>query len=250
MTVGKIISAVRWCFDEEAMNGASFGYASSNDSTLMDNIIKAKIGYALRWVCLNAPAEMLTGSDSDGDAGIVQEDTINPSTSTTITDDDAGVVDGAPVTPEITGQYWRFALPANFLRLVRVRAKGWHRAVSGEALIQEDSDEYLQLHDPTCATATPDRPQAALINMKRKRLEIWPAATSNGAWVQYTCIVAPTSITTEPTTETVAIPPLVQSTFIYYLAFLVLSAYDDPRAVRMLEIAKMNISRTENTQNK
>ena len=39
------------------------------------------------------------------------------------------------------------------------------------------------------------------------------------------------------------IPPRVKTAFIYYLAFLVLSAYEDSRAKNMFEIAKMNIGK-------
>ena len=244
MTVADIIKAVRWCYDEEQMNDVNFGNASSNDNTLMDNIIKSKIGDALRWVCLYAPAELLTGTDTAGqDTGIVYEGTV--STTNPITDESAGVVDGAPSSVSQN----RFVLPSNFIKLVRVRGTSWHRAVGGESVLNEDSDEYLQLHDPTCAYATADRPQAAIINKKRKELECWPSATS----FEFTCVVSPATVNIDPigtTPANVPIPPLAKSSFIYYLAFLVLSAYEDSRAVRMLEIAKMNISRTENTQNK
>lgn len=245
MTVENIIKAVRFCYDEEALNAANFGDASSNDNTLMDNIIKSKIIDALRWVCLYAPAELLCGTDSTSgtDLQIVFQNTSSSYPADTITDASAGIVNGAPST--VTNN--RFQLPTNFIRLIRVRGNTWHRAVSGDSLIQEDSDEYLQLHDPTCAYATADRPQVAIINKKRKELECWPAAGT----YEYTCIVNPSNAgDTSVTTTGVQVPPLVQTSFIYYLAFLVLSAYEDSRAVRMLEIAKMNLSRTENTQNK
>ena len=246
MTVENIIKAVRWCFDEENSNPSSLADSTvlGSDSTLMNNIIKSKIGDALRWVCLYAPAELLTGTDTVGtDTGIVYEGTIDPTDP--ITDEDAGIVDGAPESVSNN----RFVLPSNFIKLVRVRGNTWHRSVSGESVLSEDSDEYLQLHDPTCAYATVDRPQAAIIDKKRKELECWPSATT----FEFTCIVSPATVNVEPSGQTpadVPIPPLVQSSFIYYLAFLTLSAYEDSRSVRMLEIAKMNLTRTENTQKK
>ena len=244
MKVGDIIKAVRWCIDEEVENYAKFANPSAGDISYMDNIIKNKIGDALRWVCLYAPAELLTGSDIAGsDTGIIYEGEIT--TTDDITDESAGIVDGAPTS--VTNN--RFVLPSNFIKLVRVRGNSWHRAIGGDSVLAEDSDEYLQLHDPTCAYATADRPQAALINKKRKELECWPSATK----FEFSCVVSPATVNIEPSGTTpanVPIPPLVRSSFIYYLAFLVLSAYEDSRAARMLEIAKMNISRTENTQNK
>ena len=63
MTVEQIIEAVRFCYDEEPMNSAGFSSVSDNDNTYMDNIIRSKIGDAVRWICLYAPAELLGGSD-------------------------------------------------------------------------------------------------------------------------------------------------------------------------------------------
>ena len=77
MTVGEIIKAVRFCYDEEAIDSADFRNASAQDNTYMDNIIKSKIGDAVRWICLYSPAELLGGSDEkDGssepiDTGII-----------------------------------------------------------------------------------------------------------------------------------------------------------------------------------
>ena len=127
MTVGEIIKAVRWCFDEEQMNGSDFAIASSNDNTLMDNIIKSKIGDAVRWICLYCPAELLGGSDETGlTTGIMTDATLTPAA---ISGTTGGVV----------------TMPGDFIKLVRIRVTGWHRAVREP--LAEDSDEYLQLYD-------------------------------------------------------------------------------------------------------
>ena len=42
------------------------------------------------------------------------------------------------------------------MRVVRVKGTGWHRAILGDSLIKEDSDEYLQLRDDSGAEATAD----------------------------------------------------------------------------------------------
>lgn len=222
MTVGDIIKAVRWCYDEEQLNSADFGNASSNDNTYMDNIIKSKIGDAVRWICLYCPAELLGGSDTQGtDTGIMKDDTIVSPTAISGTT-------GGTIT-----------LAADFIKLVRVRVPGWHRAVREP--LSEDSPEYLQLRDANGAAAVADRPQAVLIEKAAKQLEIWPTGTN----VQITYISDP-SVSIESSTSTstnVALPPRAKTAFIYYLAFLVLSAYEDSRAARMLEIAKMNTGR-------
>lgn len=242
MTVGEIIKAVRWCIDEEAANVAGLANASAfdfdggthTDTGMMNRIIISKIGDALRWVCMYAPSELLTGTDMGGtDPGIVYEGSVQ--SNNPIDDASAGVVDGAPAGVSMS----RFVLPTNFVKLLRVRGSTWHRAVSGRSLVAEDSEDYLKLHDPTSAFATHDRPQAALIEKARKELECWPSSPT----FEFTCIVSPATIAMSPDSmsSSVAVPPLSKSGFVYYLAFLLLSAYNDARAARMLEIAKMSL---------
>lgn len=236
MTVGEIIKAVRFCYDEEALNGANFGNASSNDNTLMDNIIKSKIGDALRWICLYAPAELLNGTDSATSVatGILVDKTgVSP---TGITD-----TTGGKIQLDATNN-------PGFIKIVRVRMEDWHRAIKEP--ISEDSDEYLQLYDTNGAAATVDRPQAAIIDKAVKEIEVWPFTSGKTASYTYVADPGTTISSTSALTDTLNLPPKAKTAFIYYLAFLVLSAYEDSRAVRMLEIAKMNVSRTENTQNK
>lgn len=227
MTVQNIYQAVRWCYDEEAQNAADFVSASAGDNALMNNVIKAKLGDALRWICLYAPAEQLSGG------GNGEEGNINI------------IVDETQQNVPENGQ---IVLGANFIRLIRVRCTNWHRAIMGESLLKEDSDEYLQLMDSYGAEATIDRPQAALIETAVKKVEVWPHVT--GAKYDLTKLVMPSTADLDNATDSteVAIPPLLKTSFLYYLAFLVLSAYEDSRAARMLEIAKMNLGLTEDKQ--
>lgn len=226
MTVQDICQRVRRCFDEEAQNGTILSGASGNDRTLMNNIIKDKVGDALRWVCLYAPAEQLSGGGSSEEGSI------------DIVVDESGTLpsDG------------RIKLGGNFIRLVRVRCEEWHRAITGDTLLEEDSDEYLQLMDPYCAEATNDRPQAALIATAEKQVEVWPH--SSGKKYELTKLVMPSSTDLGSLSDesVVSIPPLLEASFIYYLAFLTLSAYGDGRSGRMLEIARMSLGQTEDKQ--
>lgn len=231
MRVQDIYKRVRWCFDEEAMNASSIADVSS-DNILMNNIIKDKIGDALRWICLYAPAEQLSGGSN-------------------VTDEDDGdgktihiVVDDSGSVPESGG----IPLGENFIRLIRIRCTDWHRAVMGNSLLSEDSDEYLQLSDEHGAMATYDRPQAVLIESAKKKVEVWPHR--DGDTYELTKLVMPMSEDFSSITETskVDIPPLLESSFIYYLAFLTLSAYEDSRSQRMLDIARMNLGHTEDRQ--
>lgn len=225
MTVSEIYKRVRWCFDEEALNVSNLADVSGGDNDLMNNIIKDKIGAALRWICLYAPAEQLSGGgDDDGGIDIVV--------------DDSGSV---PSNGKI-------GLGKNFIRLVRVRCSGWHRAVMGESLIREDSDEYLQLSDEYGAEATVDRPQAAIIASAEKKVQVWPHGT--GETYELTKLVMPSNADLGSLTDSssVGVPGLLEAAFIYYLAFLTLSAYADGRAARMLEIARMSLGQTEDRQ--
>ena len=245
MTVSEIIKSVRWCIDEEAVNASEladtsaydFEGGSHSDNGLMNNIITDKIGDALRWVCLFGPATLLDGSDETKeekgktvviDPGVMKDVTATP---TAITGKNAG----------------RITMPTDFIKLARIRVNGWHRAI--KVPISEDSEEYLQLYDVNGATATADRPQAAVIDKTVKEIEVWPWTATDGQ-VEYTYVAATDGkgfeTTKEGVTEThYALPPKARTAFIYYLAFLVLSAYGDARAKNMLDIAKMNLGATE-----
>ena len=227
MDIDDIVSRVRWAIDEEALTNESFLNASAGDSTKMDNIIRASIGTALHWVCLHAPAEMLTGNDG----------TTDPTEQQKLIVDKTPTVSQIPPTGTAIGG--SFSLENDFLRLVRVRGDNWHRAVMTP--ISEDSEEYLQLRDENGAMATYDRPQAAIILRATKSIEVYPKPTT----VNYTYVRDPLAggaidYTSETATEPF-VPAKAQAALIYYIAFLVLSAYGDPRAARMLEIAMMNI---------
>lgn len=221
MTVGEIIKAVRWCYDEEQIDSADFRNASSNDNTYMDNIIKSKIGDAVRWICLYCPAELLGGTDTQNtDTGIMADATMTP---TAIADTNGGTL----------------TMPTDFIKLVRVRATGWHRAV--RQAVAEDSPEYLQFRDEFGAKAVVDRPMAALIEKTQMLIEVWPTGTS--AEVTYIADPNITVASSAADSTNIALPPRAKTAFIYYLAFLTLSAYEDSRAARMLDIAKMNTGR-------
>jgi hypothetical protein len=225
MTVGNIINAVRLCIDEEATNDASFTNAQGGDSTRMNNIIRYKIPYALRWVCLYAPAEQLSGGGSSGSGtsiDVIQEES-SLSASNNI------------ITPNST-----------LVRVIRVMGSSWSRAILGDSLIGEDSDEYLQQSD-TLAVATNDRPHAALVNTKFKKVAVFP---STGTFtLTYIKALSSTDISNLNSDSTnVNVPGNVETSFIYYLAYLTCSAYGDARAKSMLEIAIQNLGRTDDKQ--
>ena len=232
MTVGQIINQVRWCIDEEAVNAANFADASAydfdgrtTDNGLMNNIIRNKIATALRWVCLTAPAEQLSGGNTSGTIDIIKESSPASVSNNLIT------------------------LDSSFIRLIRVKGDQWHRAIMGDSVLREDSDEYMQLRDSYGANATLDRPQAALINTKTKKVEVWPVEGAGSFTITY--VVAPPTSSLgniyNDSTE-IGVPPMLETSFIYYLAFLLLSTYGDARAKSMYDIAMLNIGYSEDRQ--
>ena len=233
MTVGEIIKSVRWCIDEEAVNMAEIADVSAydfeggihTDIGLMNNIIRHKIPDALRWVCLYAPAEQLSGGSGS------QQDSID-----VIHEDATLTAEGNVLTPSKT-----------LVRVIRVKGTGWHRAILGDSLIKEDSDEYLQVHDTNGAEATIDRPQAALVNTNEKKVEVWPG---NGTFsLTYITTLSSTDIQNLDNDNTpVGVPVQVETSFIYYLAYLLLTAYGDARAKNMFDVAMLNLGRKEDKQ--
>ena len=242
MTVGNIIKAVRWCIDEEALNVAGiadvsaydFDNGTHTDMGLMNNIIRYKIPAALRWVCLYAPADQLSGATSGGSGGggggsstidIIQEDASLSASNNLL-------------TPSKT-----------LIRVVRVKGTGWHRAILGDTLIKEDSDEYLAVNDTNGAQATKDRPQAALVNTKTKKVEVFPAESGDAFSLTYITTISASDLQNlnDDSTE-VGIPAQVETSFIYYLAYLLCSAYGDARAKSMFDIATLNLGRSEDKQ--
>lgn len=233
MTVGEIIKSVRWCIDEEAVNMSEIADVSAydfeggihTDTGLMNNIIRHKIPDALRWVCLYAPAEQLSGGSGS------QQDSID-----VIHEDATLTAAGNVLTPSKT-----------LVRVIRVKGTGWHRAILGDSLIKEDSDEYLQVHDTNGAEATIDRPQAALVNTKEKKVEVWPG---NGTFsLTYITTLSSTDIQNLDNDNTpVGVPVQVETSFIYYLAYLLLTAYGDARAKNMFDVAMLNLGRKEDKQ--
>jgi hypothetical protein len=214
MTIKSIIDNVRWVLDEEKGQ-------PDYETAYMDNIIKSRINDALRWIIYNADTSLLDGSDTnDGTGCIIQEEL--PSTSAT-----KATLDGAYVR-----------MPSDFVRLVRVKVTGWARAIHEP--IAEDSEQYLMQSD-AMAKADKTRPQAAIVSTLPNKIELFPTPLE-GDKVEITYAVTPGEIDTSASEDTsFGIPPKLKTAFIYYLAYLVMIAYDDnSKANSMLATAKMN----------
>ncbi len=230
MTVAEIIKAVRWCIDEET-NNASIN-TDEKDDVYMDNIIKAKISDALRWACTNAPGVMLSGSDNDLASGILKDYTftLNGENYDGTWDEDHNI--GCISMPS----------DDNFIRVLRIRGNGWHRAIITPE--EEDSDMSLQMFDSS-AEGTKERPIAIIVRQNRVKFLVQPATDK----VEITVVVSPSSVSESDTSDTnVVVPENIKGGFVYYLSFLLLSAYEDSKATAMYNIALQQLGITEKSK--
>lgn len=208
MSIEEIIKAVRWCIDEESNNTSEI--TDEKDDLYMDNIIKSKINDALHWIAITAASSpALSDSKSIGSTS----DTIQ------VSDFDSnhniGVIN----------------MPSNMeiITINRIRGASWYKAV---APVEDTDEEALMMYDDT-AKGTIDRPQAAI--MRENPIKILMQPKTSTAVITY--VGVPKSVSTDASTTDVSIPDKLKNAFIYYIAFLLLSAYDDTKASQMYTIA-------------
>jgi hypothetical protein len=209
MKVEDIIKAVRWCIDEESNNTSEI--TDEKDDLYMDNIIKSKINDALHWVAITAASSPVLSDSKKVDA----------TTTSTIKvesfDETRGI--GAITMPSDT----------EVINISRVRGEGWFKAVTP---VEDTDDEALMMYDDT-AKGTADRPLATI--MRENPICILLQPIPDKAVISFVGVPKNVSITSDATD--VAIPDKLSNAFIYYLAFLLLSAYDDIKANQMYTIA-------------
>ena len=207
MTVSEIIKQVRWCIDEESNNTSDL--TDERDDLYMDNIIRAKINDALHWLAITAASSSVL-SDSK---------LIGTTTSTIkVTDYDATRNIGVITMDENT----------EVINISRVRGDSWYKAV---APIEDTDDEALMMFDDT-SMGTVDRPQAAIMRETPIRILLQPKTTE--AVISY--VGLPKNVNIDSETE-ISVPDKLKNAFVYYIAFLLLSAYDDTKASQMYTIA-------------
>lgn len=196
----------------------------------MDNIIKAKIPDALRWIAVTAASSSMLSSSSDAQKTTTSSK--SSSSTTTSTSMSVELFDDSTDIGVIT-------MPDNIsvFNINRVRTKGWHKAVIP---VEDTDDAALEMFDES-AKGTVDRPQAAIMRVKPLKILIQPITkkeddqTINDVTVSY--VGVPLSTTVSGASESVDVPSNFQGAFIYYIAFLLLSAYDDSKANQMYSIA-------------
>lgn len=220
MKVDEIIKQVRWCIDEETSGTA---YLTDNkDDVYMENIIRAKIPDALHWIAITASASSVLSSSSSTQKNS-SSDVASTTTTMTVTSFDDHEDIGVITMPSSVSVF----------NINRVRGKGWHKAVIP---VEDTSDEALMMFDDT-SKGTIDRPQAAIMRVKPLQVLVQPMPSDGTVSVSY--VGVPTDITKGGGEEgdSVEISDNFRGAFIYYIAFLLLSAYDDSKANQMYSIA-------------
>lgn len=208
MKIEDIIKQVRWCIDEESNNTSAI--TDEKDDLYMDNIIKSKINDALHWIAITAASSSVFAESkkiSDTSSKISVED-----------------YDAAKNIGTIT-------MDANteIIAISRVRGKEWFKAV----IPVEDTDNEAYMMFDESAMGTADRPQAVIMRENPIKILLQPKPTE--AVVSF--VGVPKNVDVSSETTDVAITDKLKNAFIYYLAFLLLSAYNDNKATHMYTIA-------------
>lgn len=213
MKIEDIIKQVRWCIDEESDNTSAI--TDEKDDTYMDNIIKSKINDALHWIAITAASSPVLADSKKVDA----------TTTSTVKVEEYDTEKGIGI----------ITMPSDteVINISRVRGKGWFKAVTP---VEDTDDEALMMFDES-AMGTADRPQATIIRENPIRILLQPKPEE--AVISFVGVPKNVSISSSDTD--VAIPDKLSNAFIYYLAFLLLSAYNDTKATQMYTIAMQQL---------
>lgn len=218
MTVGEIIKEVKWCVDHETREDSKL--SDGGEDTYMDNIIKAKINYALRWVAVMTG--QCTSLNTGGSGGLsVSQNTVITSVN------DVG---------EVT-------VPAGISAtdIQRVRLSIWCKAAKP---VDDTSDDAMLMFDNT-AKGTVERPLATIVRGSTIKILVQPWKSGCTAEISY--IGTNQTLQGTPGDSTnVNVSDTQRNAFIYYIAYLLLAAYEDPGAPTMLSIAVQSLG--ANTQ--
>lgn len=213
MKIEDIIKQVRWCIDEESNNTSAI--TDEKDDLYMDNIIKSKINDALHWLAITAASSPVLADSKKVDA----------TTTSTIKVEEYVAEKGVGI----------ITMPSDteVINISRVRGKGWFKAV---VPVEDTDDEALMMFDES-AMGTADRPQAAIMRENPIKILLQPKPTE--AVISF--VGVPKNVDVSSETTDVAIPDKLSNAFIYYLAFLLLSAYNDTKATQMYTIAMQQL---------
>ena len=213
MKVEDIIKQVRWCIDEESNNTSEI--TDEKDDLYMDNIIKSKINDALHWLAITAASSPVLADSKK----------VDTTTTSTVKVEDYDAENGIGVITMDSN--------TEVINISRVRGKGWFKAV---VPVEDTDDEALMMFDES-AMGTLDRPQATIIRENPIKILLQPKPEE--AVISFVGVPKNVSISSSDTD--VSIPDKLSNAFIYYLAFLLLSAYNDTKATQMYTIAMQQL---------
>lgn len=214
MKVKEIVSRVRSAIDELMKNDSDFLMESEDEKNLTKVIID-KIGYALQYVIENAPQEKL-------DSNVFE----------TLTPEE----EAAGFSVDSTTLIAKLKLPTDLLRIIEARLSSWYHFpkplpdTSQVALMQQD--EY--------ARGSWDRPVNILTYIGSDRyLEMYCAKTSADT-LNFTFIRKPEveQYDEDDMEEEVGVPTLLESSLIYQIAGMVMTAFSDDIAATLFAIAQ------------
>lgn len=220
MKVKEIVSRVRSAIDELMKNDSDFLMESEDEKNLTKVIID-KIGYALQYVIENAPQEKL-------DSNVFE----------TLTTEE---LQGFSV--DSTTLIAKLKLPTDLLRIIEARLSSWYHFpkplpdTSQVALMQQD--EY--------ARGSWDRPVNILTYIGSDRyLEMYCAKTSADT-LNFTFIRKPEveQYDEDDMEEEVGVPTLLESSLIYQIAGMVMTAFSDDIAATLFAIAQKYLETDE-----
>lgn len=230
MTVSEIIKQVRLCIDEESNNNSEMAdVIDEQDDLYMSNIIEAKIPDALHWIAVTASSSSALSSSSTTSDSVTNSTTIKKIAVNAFEDsEDIGII----TLPE----------DVDVFNINRVRGTGWHKAV---VPVEDTSDEACFMFDDT-AKGTIDRPLAAIMRVTPLQILVQPIPQDETVIISY--VGVPTSISEDSDgNKSVDVPNTFKGAFLYYLAFLLLSAYDDSsKASQMYSIALQQLGVSQN----
>ena len=219
MTLYAFLSQVKMVLDDENQSlGSHLSVHYESDKAL----ISTCGNHALKWLALHAPVELLDGSDEESEGTPIM----------------SGFLVSNPT--DVTWSGNTASLPGDFVRIARVKAAGWHRALKDA--VKDTDTEYLMMADDV-ATATPDRPVAVILCDNPKKLEIWPAPAT-GDTVNLTFVRYPAATMNNLTNQSqgyrtlLPMPPKVATAWVYLTAYFILLSWGDARAAAYMDVVR------------
>ena len=116
-----------------------------------------------------------------------------------------------------------------------MRLEGWHKAA---VPVDDTSDDALLMFDET-AKGSQDRPLATI--MRGSELQILVQPWETGVEVEVAYVGSKNNINDTSDSTTVDVADTQKNAFIYYIAYLLLAAYEDAGAQTMLGIAVQSL---------